>query len=173
VVVRRAAGTPRNAAAVLALALAAAGCTHAAPAPPQVRVLVGADQISLDPTQYCVNGTGHRYDVRAPVVTAAPATRITFTVPDAVAAQGWSVQVFDQHLEGPIGTVRVDKGKAVFNGITTSDVVPQAFYLVVVEDKGPQCSNLSGAWPIGVIRAGTAGTSTAMPAAPSSGAVQG
>jgi hypothetical protein len=173
VVVTRAAGTsrctPRRAAAVLALALAAAGCSRADAAPPQVRVLVGGEQIGLDATQYCANGSGHRYDVRPPVVTAAPDTRITFTVPDAVAAQGWSVQVFDQNLEETIGTVRVDKGKAVFDGITTSDVVPQAFYLVVVEDDAAQCSHLSGAWPIGVVRAGTSSSSSAT----SSGAAQG
>jgi hypothetical protein len=155
VVVRRAAGTPRKAAAVLALALATAGCSHAGTAPPQVKVLVGGQQVSLDATQYCTNGTGHRYEVRPPVITAAPDTRITFTVPDAVAAQGWSVQVFDEHLEETIGSVRVDKGKAVFDGITTSDVVPQAFYLVVVEDDAPQCSHLTGAWPVGMVRAGT------------------
>jgi len=168
VVVRPAAGTTRRAAAVLALALAAAGCSHAAAAPPQVKVMVGSDALQLDPTQYCADGTGHRYSVRPPVITAAPDTRIAFTVPDAVAAQGWSVQVFDQNLEEPIGDVRVDKGKAYFAGITTSDVVPQAFYLVVVEDDAPQCSHLSGAWPVGIIRAGTSSTT-----APTSSAPQG
>jgi hypothetical protein len=90
--------------------------------------------------------------VRPPVVSAAPDTRITFTVPDAVAAQGWSVQVFDQNLEEPIGRVAVDKGKAAFDGMTTSDVVPAAYYLVVVEDEGSACRHVAGAWPVGVIR---------------------
>jgi hypothetical protein len=171
VVVRRAAGTPRKAAAVLALALTAAGCSHGGQAPPQVKVLVGGDTLALDATQYCADGTGHRYDVRPPVVSAAPDTRITVTVPDAVAARGWSVQVFDQHLQQSIGEVRVARGKAVFDGITTSDVVPAAFYLVVVEDKSAQCHDLSGAWPVGFIRAGAASSSST--SATSSGAAQG
>jgi hypothetical protein len=164
VVVRRAAGTLRTAAAVLMLALALTGCSHAGTAAPQVTVLVGGQQLGLDATQYCENGAGHRYSVRPPVITAAPGTRITLTVPDAVAARGWSVQVFDQNLEQPIGNVRVDKGKAVFDGITMSDVVPQAFYLVVVEDTTSQCAHLSGAWPVGFIRTtDVPATSTATP----------
>jgi hypothetical protein len=169
VVVRRAAGTLKKPAAVLALALALTGCSHASDAAPQVRVLVGGQQIGLDATQYCSNGSGHRYSVRPPVVTALPNTRITFTVPDAVAAQGWSVQVFDEHLEQPIGDVRVDKGKAVFDGITTSDVVPRAFYLVVVEDKSAQCAHLSGAWPVGFIRTDDVPGATTSPSSASQG----
>jgi hypothetical protein len=161
VVVRRTAGTALRAAAALALALAAAGCSSAASTAPQVSVLFGGDKLALDATQYCAGGTGHRYQVRPPVVTAAPDTRITFTVPDAVAAQGWSVQVFDQQLEERLGTVAVDKGTAVFAGITTSDVAPAAYYLVVVENKGSGCDNLSGAWPVGVIRTAAAGSSSA------------
>src|SRR5205085_8587357 len=122
-----------------------------------------------DPTQYCSDVTGHRYSVRPPLFTAAPDTRITFTVPDAVAARGWSVQVFDQDLEQPIGDVRVDKGKAVFDGITTSDVVPAAFYLVVVEDKTSQCAHLSGAWPVGFIRTEAAPGATTSPTSAAQG----
>ncbi len=74
-------------------------------------------------------------------------------MPDAVARQGWSVQVFDDHLEEKIGDVDVKAGQAVFSGLTSSDVVPPSFYLVVVEDKGGGCGAFSGAWPVGFIRA--------------------
>jgi hypothetical protein len=162
VVVRHAARTTCTAAVVLAFALPTAACSRGGdPAPPQVKVLIGGDTLALDPTQYCADGTGHRYSIRPPVVTAPPDTKITFTVPDAVAARGWSVQVFDQNLEQPIGNVRVDEGKAVFDGITTSDVVPAAYYLVVVEDKSTRCHDLSGAWPVGFIRAAAASSSSA------------
>jgi hypothetical protein len=135
-------------------ALAAAGCGQGGSgAPPQVTVHIGSDALSLQPTQYCADGTGHRYSVRPPIVQAAPKTQVVFTVPDAVAQRGWQVQVFDEKLQKRLGSVAVAKGKAVFNQITTSDVVPPAFYLVVVEDKGGQCDDLSGAWPVGVIRA--------------------
>ena len=135
---------------------------------PNVTVNVGAQTIPLQPTQYCLDGTGQRYATTPPVIEAAPDAPITFTVPDDVARQGWSVQVFDQALEEKIGEVQVEEGSAVFNGITTSDVVPPAFYLVVVEDKGGACGGLAGAWPVGFIRAGGGTPSSG---APSSGAM--
>ena len=161
-VVRRPAARTLWTGAALLLALGAAGCGRASDAPPQVRVVVGGQAVELSATQYCTGGEGHRYSTTPPVIESAPQTQVTFTVPDAVAAQGWSVQVFDQHLQERIGTVEVAKGKAVFTGISTSDVVPAAFYLVVVEDKAAGCHNLSGAWPVGIIRAaGQQATSTA------------
>ena len=42
----------------------------------------------------------------------------------------------------------------MFDEINTSDVVPPAFYLVVVEKKGGACGEFSGAWPVGFLRAG-------------------
>ena len=42
----------------------------------------------------------------------------------------------------------------MFDEINTSDVVPPAFYLVVVEKKGGDCGEFSGAWPVGFLRAG-------------------
>jgi hypothetical protein len=157
----------------VALALATAGCSHASAAPPQVTVLFGGDKLALDPTQYCDGSKLHRYDVRPPVVSAGPDTQITFTVPDAVAAHGWSVQVFDQNLKDRIGTVDVGKGKAIFNKITTSDVVPAAYYLVVVEDEASACHRLSGAWPVGVVRTTKAPATATSTAPTSSGAPQG
>jgi hypothetical protein len=62
--------------------------------------------------------------------------------------------VFDDKLEQPLGAVNVPKGETVFREINSSDVVPPAFYLVVVEDKGGPCGEFSGAWPIGFLRAG-------------------
>ena len=116
-------------------------------------VHVGSDALALQPTQYCTGGTWHRYGVRPPIVQAGPDTQVVFTVPDVIARRGWQVQVFDEKLEKRLGSVPVAKGKAVFNEITTSDVGPPAFYLVVVEDKGGRGDNLSGAWPVGIIRA--------------------
>jgi hypothetical protein len=169
---RPAAGSiPRStsAATTLLLALAAAGCGHSgSDAPPQVTVHIGSDAINLEPTQYCADGTGHRYGIRPPIVQAAPDTQVVFTVPDVVATRGWEVQVFDQTLQKRLGSVSVAKGSAVFNEITTSDVVPPAFYLVVVEDKGAQCDRLSGAWPLGIIRASGVPTFSSTPAPSSS-----
>ena len=67
---------------------------------------------------------------------------------------GWGVQVFDEQLEERLGTVDVPAGEERFAGINSSDVVPPAFYLLVVEDKGGDCGVWSRAWPVGFIRAG-------------------
>jgi len=133
-------------------------------APPTVTVVAGSQTVPVKPTQYCLDGDGHRYDVTPPIIEVSPDSPIAFTVPDAVAEQGWSVQVFDDKLEQKIGSVDVDKGKAVFEGISSADVAPAAFYLVVVEDKGGACGAYTGAWPVGFIRAGSQpSTESAMP----------
>jgi hypothetical protein len=137
----------------------------AAGAPP-VTVQVGDQKVSVGPTQYCLDGTGQRYDTTPPIVEAVPDSSITLTVSDTVARAGWSVQVFDEKLEERIGEVAVDPGTAVFDGINTSDVVPPTFYLVVVEKSDPgSCSGLSGAWPVGFIRDQTP-SGTSGPASP-------
>ena len=154
--------------------VALGGCggsgTGAEAGAPSVTVQVGDQKVSVDPTQYCLNGDGHRYDTSPPIVEAVPDSSITLTVSDAVAQAGWSVQVFDEKLEERIGEVKVDPGTAVFNGINTSDVVPPTFYLVVVENSDPaSCKGLSGAWPVGFIRDKTP-SGTSGPAAPTTAA---
>jgi hypothetical protein len=139
--------------ALLALALLA-GCSSGSDGPGQVRVEVGPQDVQLRPTQGCVGGERTRYETAPPVLEVSPDAAITLTVPDATAEQGWSVQVFDEQLEEQIGEVDVPEGEARFDGIGTSDVVPPAFYLVVVEDKGGDCGEFSAAWPVGFIRAG-------------------
>jgi hypothetical protein len=139
----------------VALLLLLAGCGAGEPAGPgEVGVVVGPQDVSVRPVQYCLDGEGQRYDTRPPIIEVSPGATITLTVPDDVAEQGWSVQVFDEALEKKLGTVDVDKGEAVLDEINSSDVVPPAFYLVVVEDKGGDCGEFSGAWPIGFLRAG-------------------
>jgi hypothetical protein len=154
----------RCAAALLLLLVA--GCGSGAVATPEkAQVAVGADKVELRPTQFCLDGEGQRYDVTPPILAVAPDSTITLIVPDAVARQGWSVQVFDEKLEEQLGEVEVPKGTAAFDGINSSDVVPPAFYLVLVEDEGGDCGSFSGAWPVGFIRAGGS-----LGATPSSGA---
>jgi hypothetical protein len=136
------------------LLLTVAGCSRGPSAPPEVRVQAGSQDVSIRPTQYCLDGDGQRYQITPPIIEVSPDTEITLTVPDDVARQGWAVQVFDDKLEQQIGDVPVPDGKAVFRDINSSDVVPPAFYLVVVEDKGGPCGGFSGAWPVGFLRAG-------------------
>lgn len=142
----------RAGAALLLLVLT--GCGGAAEEPGDVRVQVGAQDVTARPVQYCDDGERVRYDNAPPVVEVSPDAQITLTVPEAVAEQGWGVQVFDESLEELIGEVDVPAGEERLTEINTSDVVPPAFYLVVVEDKGGDCGEWSGAWPIGFLRAG-------------------
>ncbi len=154
---------------VLLAPLLVLGCTSSADGPGQVRVEVGPQDVQVDPTQGCVDGEPARYpDTTPPILEVSPDAAITLTVPEAVAGRGWSVQVFDERLEEIIGEVDVPAGTARFDDIGSSDVVPPAFYLVVVEDKGGDCGEWSGAWPVGFLRAGGDLGTTTSPA-PSSG----
>jgi hypothetical protein len=122
-------------------------------APPEITVQAGGDKIKAGASQYCLDGEGQKSSRRPPIVEVLPDTTITLTVPDAVAEAGWSVQVYDKELQEKIGEVDVPDGAAQFDEITTSDVVPPTFYLVVVQHSDPDaCSGLSGAWPVGFIR---------------------
>jgi hypothetical protein len=145
----------RAAAGAAALLVVLAGCGEDEPeGPPSVQVTVGPQDVSAAPTQYCVDGERQRYSsVTPPIIEVSPESPISLTVPDAVAEQGWSVQVFDDQLVEKIGEVDVEAGTTTFEGIGSSDIVPAAFYLVVVEDKGTACGEFSGAWPVGFIRA--------------------
>ena len=122
---------------------------------PTLTVQAGGDEITADPTQYCLDGDGQRYQTSPPILEVAPDDSIELSVPAEVAEAGWGVQVFDEQLEQIIGEVDVPEGADRFDRIRASDVVPPTFYLVLVQDADPDaCSGLSGAWPVGFLRAG-------------------
>jgi hypothetical protein len=139
--------------ALTAVVLLLAGCGSEPSGPQDVVVEAGPQRVEAAPTQYCVDGEGQRYDAAPPYIEVSPDTTIRLTVPDAVAERGWSVQVFDEGLEELLGEAPVDTGEAVLE-LNSNDVVPPAFYLVVVEDAVEDCEGFSGAWPIGFLRAG-------------------
>jgi hypothetical protein len=145
---------------VLLAVLTGCGRGGSADGPPTVTVAAGSETVTLKPTQFCLDGDGQRYDTTPPIIEVSPDSTIRFTVPGDVADQGWSIQVFDDKLEEKLGSVDVGKGETSFDRINSSDVVPPAFYLVVVEDKGGACGAFAGAWPVGFLRAGGETTST-------------
>jgi hypothetical protein len=152
--------------AALVLLAGVAGCGSDEPeGPPDVVVQAGTQQVDVAPTQYCVDGEGRRYERTPPRIEVPTDTTIRITVPQAVAERGWSVQVFDDRLEEQLGEVEVEEGATVLDEINSDDVVPPAFYLVVVEDAGEECDGFSGAWPMGFFRSGgpEGGTATAEP----------
>jgi hypothetical protein len=143
----------RRSAAALLVALALSGCGGAsAAAPADVQVTVGAQKVQVHPTQACLDGARKLYTTSRPVIEVPPHAQITLTVPADVAGRGWGVQVWDAQLQNKIGVVDVPKGRATFTGINTSDAVPPAYYLVIVENKGGACGEFSGAWPVGFVR---------------------
>ncbi|HLM07538.1 MAG TPA: DUF2771 family protein [Blastococcus sp.] len=143
----------RPVAALAVLLLAGCGSREAA-GPGDVRVEVGAQDVTVRPVQYCQDGERVRYENTPPVIEVSPDAGITLTVPESVAERGWAVQVFDEALEEILGEVDVPAGDDQLTEINTSDVVPPGFYLVIVEDKGGDCGEWSGAWPVGFLRAG-------------------
>jgi hypothetical protein len=160
------AGRASTGAALLAGLMLLTGCGNgagsAAAGAPSMTVRAGGDDITVHPTQYCLSGKGQRYKVTAPIIEVTPDTTIRLTVPRAVADAGWGVQVFDQKLAEMIGEINVPDGVTTYDKISTSDVVPPTFYLVVVEHSQPKaCSGLSGAWPVGFIRTDGTVASTA------------
>jgi hypothetical protein len=136
-----------------AVVLLLAGCGSQPSGPQDVVVEAGPQRVEAAPTQYCVDGEGQRYASTPPIIEVSPDTTIRLTVPDAVAERGWGVQVFDEGLEELLGEAPVDTGEAVLE-LNSNDVVPPAFYLVVVEDAVEDCEGFSGAWPVGFLRAG-------------------
>lgn len=149
-----------------AVVLLLAGCGSEPSGPQDVVVEAGPQRVEAAPTQYCVDGEGQRYTTTPPIIEVSPDTTIRLTVPDAVAERGWSVQVFDERLQGRLGDVDVDAGEAVAE-VNSSDAAPPAFYLVVVEDAAEDCEGFSGAWPVGFVRAGgTQGGTATEPTTP-------
>jgi hypothetical protein len=146
--------TPAVTLLVIGLAGSLAGCAGAPERPGDVRARAGVQDVTARPTQYCVDGEPQIYETTPPIVEVSPDTTISLTVPEVIAERGWQVQVFDDQLQEVIGEVDVPEGTTTFAEINSSDVVPPAFYLVVVEDKGGACEEWTGAWPVGFLRAG-------------------
>ncbi|MGI8722996.1 MAG: DUF2771 family protein [Geodermatophilaceae bacterium] len=133
-----------------ALVLLAAGCSS--DSAPTVAVTVGQQQMDVEATQYCLGGEGKRYSVTPQVLQVDPDTPILIEVPDEVAESGWSFQVFGQGLADDDLIGEVDVGQEASYELSTSDAVPAAYYIVIVQDSGKRCEGLAGAWPIGFLR---------------------
>ncbi len=139
--------------AIPAVLLLLAGCGSEPSGPQDVVVEAGPQEVQVPPSQSCVDGERQQFPPASPIVEVSPGTTIRLTVPDSVAENGWDVQVYDEQIQERLGIAEVEDGAAVFE-VNSSDVVPPAFYLVVVEDADEECGGFSGAWPVGFLRAG-------------------
>lgn len=135
---------------VIGLMLTVSGCSS--DSAPTVSVTVGDQQMDVEATQYCLDGEGMRFPVTPQVLQVDPETQILIEVPEEVAESGWSFQVFDQGLTDDDLIGEVDVGQEASYELSTSDAVPAAYYIVVVQNSGEGCAGLAGAWPIGFLR---------------------
>ena len=105
--------------------------------------------------QYCEDGERVRYDNTPPVVEVSPDAVIT---PDRARARrrarAGACRSSTRGSRRSSARSTSPAGEDRLAEINTSDVVPPAFYLVIVEDKGGDCGEWSGAWPVGFLRAG-------------------
>lgn len=133
------------------LVLVAAGCSSGGA--PSISVTVTDQQIDVAASQYCLDDEGYRNTSAPPILEVGPELSILIEVPEEVAETGWGIQVRDDQLDELIG--EVDVGNRASYALNTSDAVPAAYYLVVVQDRGEECDGYSGAWPVGFIRSAT------------------
>lgn len=134
----------------LCLVMLASACSS--DAAPTVSVSVGDQQMDVEATQYCLDGEGKRYSVTPQVLQVEPDQTILIEVPDPVAESGWSFQVYGQGLGDDDLIGEIDVGEKDSYELSTSDAVPAAYYIVIVQDSGDRCEGLAGAWPIGFLR---------------------
>ena len=148
----------RAAACRAARARSSAGCgggEAAGPAPTST-VRSARRRSPSDPTQYCLDGEGQRYDDHPADPRGAPPTPPISADRARVGRRARLERAGLRRAARGDASARSTspRASAPFEEINTSDVVPPAFYLVVVEDKGGDCGELSGAWPVGFLRAG-------------------
>ena len=93
------------------------------------------------------------YAVKPLAVVTGASTGIGYELARIAAERGWSAQVWDEQLRTQIGDADAGPGEAVLQ-LNSSDAVPPAYYLVVVERRNAACNNVSGAWPVGFLRTG-------------------
>ncbi|MDQ3733118.1 MAG: DUF2771 domain-containing protein [Actinomycetota bacterium] len=134
----------------ISLVLIVSACSS--DAAPTVSVTVGDQQMDVEATQYCLDGEGKRYAVTPQVLQVEPDETILIEVPEDVAESGWSFQVYEQGLQDEDLIGEVDVGAEASYELSTSDAVPAAYYLVIVQDSGELCDGLAGAWPVGFLR---------------------
>lgn len=151
----------RIAVLLLALTMLLAACSDADTAP-EVKVAIGKSTATLSPTVYCVDGSAQlaAEDAKTAALEAKPDTAVVITVPESVAEVGWTIQIWSVN-DTDSGAVpleqigNVDAGTArSYDGFTTSDVVPDRYFIIVALPEDPDCNaaGSSGIWTLLVSR---------------------
>ena len=154
---------PRSVAAALLLAVCAllAACSGT-DTKPQISVAAGEAKATLDPTMYCVKGHAEfaSSTAKTTALEVKPDTKVTIDVPQEVAKASWAIQIWSvsDSGDGPvpyeqIGNVPVGTARS-FDGFTTSDAVPDRYFIIVAlpEDTTCDAKGSAGIWTVLVSR---------------------
>lgn len=147
---------------LLAVLTLLAACGGDADTSPEVKVAIGDASTALEPTLYCVDGGAVFADegTQTAALEAEPETKVVISVPESVAEAGWTIQIWSVNdtdsgavpLE-QIGNVDAGNGRS-YDGFTTSDVVPDRYFIIVAmpEDPGCNAAGSAGIWTLLVSR---------------------
>ncbi|MFV0535410.1 MAG: DUF2771 family protein [Cumulibacter sp.] len=148
----------------LTLSVLLSACSDTSDTSPEIKVAIGNATTTLTPTLYCVDGEAHLADesTRTAALEAAPDTAVAISVPQQVADVGWTIQIWSVS-DTDTGAVpleqigNVDAGTArEFDGFTTSDVVPNRYFVIIALPEDPDCNaqGSAGIWTLLVSRVG-------------------
>lgn len=154
---------PRAAlAALLMIMLSAAGCSGDTPDSPHVAVAAGDATADVAPTLYCVDGKAQLGgdDQKTPAIEVEPDQKVTVTVPSEVAEKSWVIQIWSVDDSSgsavpaqQIGNIQVGT-ETSFDGFSTSDAVPDRYFVIVAIPEDPKCDakGSAGIWTLLVSR---------------------
>lgn len=141
----------------VSLSVALSACGSSQPSKPQVTVTAGDAKLSLEPTLYCVSGKAQFADDDTnDALQVKPDTKVEIDVPAEVADAGWTIQIWSVRdtADGAVPDQQignVDAGKArSFAQFTTSDAVPDRYFVIVAipEDPGCDAKGSAGIWTV-------------------------
>lgn len=147
---------------LFAVVLLAAACGSDADTKPTIDVTAGNASATVEPTLYCVDGHAQfaEDDARTAAVEVKPDTKVVIDVPEDVAKTGWTIQIWTVNDTGngavPLEQIgNVDAGNAEsYDGFTTSDAVPDRYFIIVALPEDPNCDAVgsAGIWTLLVSR---------------------
>ncbi|WP_106849901.1 DUF2771 family protein [Blastococcus sp. Marseille-P5729] len=147
---------------LLAVALLVGGCGADSDGRPSIDVAAGEAAATVEPTLYCVDGHAQfaADDARTAALEVKPDTTVVIDVPEQVADAGWTIQIWTVNDTAggavPLEQIgNVDAGNArSYDGFTTSDAVPDRYFIIVALPEDPGCDAVgsAGIWTVLVSR---------------------
>lgn len=137
---------------LLAVLMALTAC-GSSDSEPEIKVAVGDQSATLKPTLYCVDGDAQLAEENAALTAmqVKPDAPIVINVPSVVADAGWTIQIWSVNdtADGAVPLEQIgniDAGnERSYEGFTTSDAVPDRFFIIVAIPEDPDCQALGSA----------------------------